>query len=183
MVPRNATRERYFAAASEILTDHGVGSLTMTALHKRLQLSSGSFYHFFAGWDDFVAQFLDNWIEQTADISAKAQRESDPFDRLEVLRRLAASVPHAAEAAIRMWGAAVPAVATAQRRVDAQRLNIIREAVSAAGVSGARADHLARHGLSIIVGWQQLSRPFDSHMLDEMLGQFIELVRGFAAAP
>ena len=178
MAPGNATRDKYFGAALDILTDDGFGSLRMTALHRRLQVSSGSFYHFFDNWGDFVAQFLDSWIAQTTAISARAQRESAPFGRLEVLRRLAASVPHAAEAAIRNWSATDPAVASAQRQVDAQRLAIIREAVSAAGVADARADRLARHGLSLIVGWQQLSRPFDADVLDEMLGQFIELVRG-----
>ncbi|OPX12436.1 TetR/AcrR family transcriptional regulator [Mycobacterium sp. AT1] len=181
MAPGNATPDRYFGAALDILTENGSGDLTMTALHRRLKVSSGSFYHFFHGWGDFVAQFLDSWIAQTAAISAKAQQESAPFDRLEILRRLAASVPHAAEVAIRTWSATDPAVTTAQRHVDAQRLAIIREAVAAAGVTDARADLLARHGLSIIVGWQQLSDPFDADVLDEMLGQFIELVRGCAS--
>jgi hypothetical protein len=153
----------------------------MTALHQRLAVSSGSFYHFFAGWDDFVAKFLDSWMGQTAEISAEAQQASDPFDRLDILRLLARTVPHAAEAAMRIWSATDPAVAIAQRDMDAQRFGIIREAVSAAGVADARADYLARHGLSIIVGWQQLSHPFDLHVLDEMLGQFIELVRTFAS--
>jgi AcrR family transcriptional regulator len=179
-VPGSASREKYFAAALEILTDQGSGHLTMTALHQRLEVSSGSFYHFFNSWDDFVAQFLESWIEQTAEISSKAERESDPFDRLETLRFLARTVPHAAEAAMRIWSATDSAVAAAQRHVDTQRLAIIRNAVRAAGVTDVQADHLARHGLSIIVGWQQLSRPFDLQMLDEMLGQFIELVRGLA---
>lgn len=178
----SASREKYFTAALEILTDQGFGHLRMTALHQRLGVSSGSFYHFFAGWDDFVAQFLENWIEQTAEISAQAQRASDPFDRLETLRWLARSVPHSAEAAMRLWSATDPAVTTAQHHVDTQRLAIIREAVSAAGVTDAQADLLARHGLSIIAGWKQLSHPFDLQALDEMLGQFIELVRGFESA-
>lgn len=180
-VSESASRERYFTAAQEILTAQGFGHLTMTALHRRLGVSSGSFYHFFAGWDDFVAQFLQNWIAQTAEISAQAQQASDPFDRLEILRVLAKSVPHAAEAAIRMWSATNTAVATAQRHVDAQRLAIIAEAVSAAGVTDVRANRLARHGLSIIVGWQQLSHPFDVHELDELLSQFIDLVHAYTA--
>lgn len=179
----SASRERYFTAAQEILTDQGFGHLKMTALHRRLGVSSGSFYHFFAGWDDFVAQFLHHWIAQTAEISAQAQQTSDPFDRLETLRLLSRSVPHAAEAAIRMWSTTNAAVATAQRHVDAQRLAIIAEAVSTAGVTGVRVDRLARHGLSIIVGWQQLSHPFDMHGLDELLSQFIELVHSYSALP
>jgi AcrR family transcriptional regulator len=163
------------------LTEEGSGHLTMTALHQRLGVSSGSFYHFFGGWEDFVAQFLESWIAQTAEISSEAEQASDPFDRLEVLRWLARTVPHAAEAAMRIWSATEPAVVTAQRHVDTQRFAIIRDAVCAAGVTDARADTLARHGLSIIVGWQQLSRPFDLDVLDELLGQFIELVRSFAS--
>lgn len=178
----NASREKYFAAALEILTDQGFGHLRMTSLHQRLGVSSGSFYHFFAGWDDFVAQFLQNWVGQTAEISAQAQLASDPFNRLETLRLLARSVPHSAEAAMRLWSATDPAVATAQYHVDTQRLAIIREAVSAAGVTNSRAGLLAQHGLSIIVGWQQLSHPFDAYVLDDMLGQFIELVRGSASS-
>lgn len=179
----SASREKYFAAAWELLTDQGFKQLTMTALHRRLDVSSGSFYHFFRGWDDFVAQFLANWMAQTADISTAAQQASDPFDRLEILRVLARTVPHSAEAAMRSWAATDPVVAEAQRQIDGQRLAIIRESVTAVGIDGQVADRLAQHGLSVIVGWQQLSRPFDMESLDAMLGQFIDLLYGYAAKP
>ena len=120
-------------------------------------------------------------MEQTADISTAAQQASDPFDRLEILRVLARTVPHAAEAAMRNWAAADPVVAEAQRHIDGQRLAIIRQSVAAIGIDGQVADRLAQHGLSVIVGWQQLSRPFDAEALDAMLGQFIDLLHGYAA--
>jgi AcrR family transcriptional regulator len=182
-VSGSASRAKYFAAALEILTEQGFKQLTMTALHRRLDVSSGSFYHFFRGWDDFVAQFLADWIEQTAAISAAARRASDAFDRLELLRVLSRTVPHSAEAAIRNWAATDPVVAEAQRHLDGQRFAIIRESVAAVGIDGQVADRLAQHGLSIIVGWQQLSRPFDMDALDAMLGQFIDLLHGYAAQP
>ncbi len=175
-MPTLVTREDYFGAATDILSEEGFGGLKMTALHRRLGVSSGSFYNYFQNWDDFVRGFLEDWTVRTNDIADRAAT-ADSFERLELLRRLTRTVPHRAEAAIRTWAAMDPAVAAAQRDVDARRVALLETALVQVTGDAELAGLLAESALSMIVGWQQLSRPFDAEKLDWMLRNFIDNLR------
>jgi AcrR family transcriptional regulator len=179
-VPLYVTREQYFTAATEILSEQGYHRLKMTALHQRLGVTSGSFYHYFKNWPDFVAGFLAYWTAHTNQIAEKSAATPDPLDRLELLRALTRTVPHDAEVAIRTWSAMDPMVAAAQRDVDRRRIDIIRTAVVEATGSERDADRFAELGLSMIVGWQQLRQPFDPEAMDWMLTRFIAMVTPLA---
>ena len=180
-MPQYVGREDYYAAAVEILSGSGSGDLSMTALHRRLGVSSGSFYNWFRNWPDFVTQFLEHWAARTEEIAREAAAPLAPLERLELLRRLARTVPHDAEAAIRVWSTGDPAVAAAQREVDRRRREVVRAAVVEAG-AGADADELAELYLSMIVGVQLLHRPVDVDALDRLLARFVELVRTSAGS-
>jgi AcrR family transcriptional regulator len=183
LMPRPSPRERYFDAAIEILSEAGFRDLKMTALHRRLGLTSGSFYHHFNSWPDFVRQFLAYWTEFHTDAAvAAAVPLQDPVQRLEQMRVLATKVPHDAESAIRIWGAMDPEVARVQQDVDRKRLDLIRLAVVEATGNPDDADRLAGLALAIIVGYQQLGRPVDVDALDQALGQFNAMVLGGRSA-
>lgn len=177
-MPLYVTREQYFTAATEILSADGYRGLRMTALHRALGVSSGSFYNYFRNWPDFVRQFLEQWTAHTDSIAARAAEAPDAVDRLRLLRGLTRTVPHDAEVAIRTWAAMEPSVAEAQREVDRRRLVLIRAAVVEAAGENEDTDRMAQLALSMIVGWQQLRRPFDPETMDWMLGRFIEMVTG-----
>lgn len=174
-MPHYVGREDYYAAAVAILSESGFRDLNMTALHRRLGVSSGSFYNWFRNWPEFVRQFLTHWTEHTEQIARQAAVPQDPVQRLELLRRLARTVPHDAEAAIRVWSTTDPTVASAQRTVDRRRLAVIREAV--AGVAEEDATELAELCLATVVGTQLMTRPVDVDTLDRHLAGVIELVR------
>lgn len=176
-MPTLVSREDYFGAATDILSEDGFRGLKMTALHRRLGVSSGSFYNYFQNWDDFVRSFLEHWTVRTNDIADRAAATTDSFERLHLLRDLARTVPHRAEAAIRTWAAMDPAVADAQRDVDARRVALLESALAEVTGDPQRARLLAESALSMIVGWQQISRPFDEATLDWMLGNFIDNLR------
>ena len=56
----------YFQAAFELLAEEGYGGLKLGALCRRLAITTGSFYHHFAGWPAFVDGLLAHWeAEQT----------------------------------------------------------------------------------------------------------------------
>jgi AcrR family transcriptional regulator len=172
-VPTLVSPEDYFGAATDLLSEDGYRGLTMTALHRRLGVSSGSFYNYFRNWDEFVRAFLEHWTVRTNDIADRAAATVDSFERLHLLRALTRTVAHNAEAAIRIWAAMDPAVAAAQRDVDQRRLALIRAAVIEVTGDEERAGRLAESALSMIVGWQQISRPFDADRMDRMLNDFI----------
>ncbi|GAA4546515.1 TetR/AcrR family transcriptional regulator [Pseudonocardia xishanensis] len=175
-MPHYVSREDYFEAATAILSEVGFKALKMTTLHQRLGVTSGSFYNYFRNWPDFVAQFLEHWVGRTDRIAEQAAQPGDPLDRLVLLRKLSRTVPHDAEAAIRIWSAMDPAVAKIQADVDARRLALIRRAVAEVQGHEEDAEDLARYCLSLVVGVQQLTRPVDLDLLDDHLDRFIRQV-------
>lgn len=182
-MPSDARREHYFTAAIEILAEQGFRGLKMTTLHRRLGVTSGSFYHFFRSWPDFVAQFLAYWTEiYTDEAVAEALPARDPLDRLAGMRARARVVPHDAEAAIRTWSTVDSQVERFQREVDRRRIELIRLAVVDATGREDDADRLAALGLAMIVGLQQLTRPVDVDAIDWALARFIDLVTGSGPA-
>lgn len=67
---RTATSQReYFELALEVLSVSGFECVNIGVLCHRLGVTSGSFYHHFDGWDDFVHRLLDFWEgEQSASL-------------------------------------------------------------------------------------------------------------------
>jgi AcrR family transcriptional regulator len=176
------TQDQYFGAALEHLAEHGPEGLTIGALCKALGVTSGSFYHYFRGWGGFVDALLAHWeTERTDRVALTAAAQVEPVQRLLVLRREAVGLPHRAEAAIRAWGRSEPRVRAAQERVDARRLEAITTIIASAGVRAGEASRLARMGLAMMVGVQNLGTPADTEALDGMLGELVGLVRAHAA--
>lgn len=178
---RPGTRQRFFAAAVALLADEGPSALTLGRLCGWVGVTSGSFYHHFGGVDGFVAALLLHWEgEQTRRILEVVQASADPWERVSVMKHLGAALPHRAEAAIRSWAATDAAVGAAQRRVDAERTDGLREVVSGVGVPPATADRLARLGVALLAGAQQTGRPDEPAVVLALLGDLEDLIRSHA---
>ena len=174
---QKVTQEQYFAAALARLAGHGAEGLTIGALCRELGVTSGSFYHYFGGWDGFVDALLRHWeAEQTERVAALAATQPGTELRVAWLRREATALPHEAEAAIRAWGRGDERVRLVQERVDARRAAELRALVLELGVDPSRADRLATMGLALLVGMQQLQRPVDVDLLYAVFGEFAETV-------
>src|SRR5689334_671062 len=112
-------REGFFTAAMALLARDGRSGLRLAALCRDVGVTSGSFYHHFGGWDDFVDALLEHWeTVDTHRLADLADREPDPEGRLDVLKHLALTIPHEAETAIRARAHGDPVVAAEQVRVD-----------------------------------------------------------------
>ena len=154
------TREDYFGAAMALLAADGPSALTLGRLCGAVGVTSGSFYHHFAGVEGFVGALLEHWeAEQTRRIREVVEASADPWERVSVLKHLGAALPHRAEAAIRAWAAADAVVGRAQRRVDAERTDGLREVAAGVGVPPAVASRLARLGVALLAGAQQTGCP------------------------
>src|SRR5437588_10307286 len=103
------TREQYFEAALDVIAGEGVGSLTIAKLCQRLDVTIGSFYHHFKGSKAFLQAFYGWWeTEHAFHLVDQARLEHDPIARLDLLKKLAAGLPHQAEAASRTWSTSRP---------------------------------------------------------------------------
>jgi 1,6-anhydro-N-acetylmuramate kinase len=104
----------------------------------------------------------------------------DPLERIALLRHIAVAVNHEAESAIRGWSRTNPVVAEFQRRVDAIREEVLVQAFLDIGIDKKEARLLARIGLTILVGTQQIEDKVDRKRLDAVLAEYqrwIELRR------
>ena len=167
-------REGFFAAAMRLLAHEGRAGLRLAPLCRAVGVTSGSFYHHFGSWDAFVDALLAHWEStETHRLVAIAAREPEPQDRLDVLKHLALTFPHEAEAAIRAWAHGDARVAGVQRRVDAERRRVVAAALGPVEPDPARRDRLAALALAVLVGQQQRLAPVD---VGELLGLFDELL-------
>lgn len=135
-----------------LLAEGGIDALTIDALCARIGATKGSFYHHFAGRDDFLRALLEHWA---APRPARASRARSPRRRMEALLP-AAQGP---EAAIRAWAMRDPTARDYQRRVDTRRLGELEALLGEATGDPARAALLARMGYALLLGAQALAPP------------------------
>lgn len=149
-------REDYFDAAIELLSSNDYGALKQAQLCSHLDVTTGSFYNYFASWAQFRKEFLENWLErQTIRLAATARLEASPIRRLEMLIDFACGLPHSAESSIRGWAHTDAEVRSVQATVDYQRYLVVVEATSAILGVGEAAEGFARTSLYCLVGYQQ----------------------------
>jgi AcrR family transcriptional regulator len=167
------SRDDYFRTALELLAEGGVDALTMANLCTRLGVTTGSFYAHFAGIRDFHTAFLEQWADgRVYSLREQVDATTDPLGRIGLLRRIAVSVNHEAESAIRGWARTNPMVAEYQRLVDAAREAVLTQAFLDIGIDKHEARVLARIGLTILVGTQQIEDRVDRARLDALFAEY-----------
>ncbi|WP_158607945.1 TetR/AcrR family transcriptional regulator [Nocardia panacis] len=132
-----AGKDSWLTSGPEILGASGPGGLTIDKLVAATGLSTGSFYHHFAGMSGYRTALLDHFAEvhttrylreiAAADLSARQRLES-LIDRV-----LDDDSPARIEPAIRAWAVDDPQAATVQERIDTARLDILRNLLEANG--------------------------------------------------
>jgi AcrR family transcriptional regulator len=167
------SKDDYFRAALDLLADGGVDALTIANLCSRLGVTTGSFYAHFGGIREFHVAFLEQWeAGRVYQLQEQMDDTTEPLERIDLLRRLAVGVNHEAESAIRGWARTSPLVAEFQRRVDVTREAVLVQAFLDIGIDKHEAQVLARIGLTILVGTQQIEEAVDRTQLDELLTEY-----------
>jgi AcrR family transcriptional regulator len=167
------SKDDYYRTALDLLADGGVDSLTIANLCGGLGVTTGSFYAHFAGIREFHSAFLGHWeAGRVYHLKEQVDATINPLDRIDLLRRLAVAVNHEAESAIRGWARTNPATAEFQRRVDQTREQALAQAFIDIGIEDSEAQVLARIGLTILVGTQQIEERVDRDRLDALLSEY-----------
>jgi AcrR family transcriptional regulator len=167
------SKHDYYRAALDLLADGGVDALTIANLCARLGVTTGSFYAHFGGIREFHTGFLDQWADgRVYQLKEHVEATPDGLDRIDLLRRLGVSLNHEAESAIRGWARTNPLVAEYQRRVDEGREDALTQAFRDIGIDEGEARVLARIGLTILVGTQQIEDKVDRKRLDALLSEY-----------
>ena len=167
------SKDDYYRTALELLAESGVGALTIANLCTRLGVTTGSFYAHFGGIRQFHTAFLEQWEEgRVYQLREQVEATPDPLERIDLLRRIAVAVNHEAESAIRGWARTDPVVAEFQRRVDGTREEVLVQAFLDIGIDKSEARILARIGLTMLVGTQQIEERVDRKRLDMLLAEY-----------
>jgi AcrR family transcriptional regulator len=140
---KRLTREQWLSTALEVVARQGGAKLRIRDLVGRLGVSTGSFYWHFRGRDDFVASLVDYWGKEFTLRVAEhvANVEGDARQRLlELMGYLLEHDVPRYDVAFRAWAAQEPAVARRVRRVDQQRLRVVRSLFAEMGFSGTELE-------------------------------------------
>jgi AcrR family transcriptional regulator len=166
-------KDDYYGAALDLLAEGGVDALTIANLCVRLGVTTGSFYAHFPGIREFHLALLELWADgRIYQLQEHVDATPDALDRIDLLRRLAVGLNHEAESAIRGWARTNPVVAEFQRRVDDGRELALTQAFRDIGIGDDEAPVLARIGLTILVGTQQIEEKVDRRRLDVLLSEY-----------
>src|SRR5580658_1673385 len=172
-VSMRKSKDDYYRAALDLLAEGGVDALTMANLCARLGVTTGSFYAHFVGIQEFHVAFLEQWeAGRVYLLQEQVDCVTDALERIDLLRRIAVGVNHEAESAIRGWARSNPVVAEFQRRVDRIREEVLVQAFVDVGIDDHEARVLARIGLTILVGTQQIEDMVDRERLDALLAEY-----------
>ncbi|QTI69013.1 TetR/AcrR family transcriptional regulator [Gordonia polyisoprenivorans] len=173
------TAQDYFDAAYGLLAEGGYGKLKLADLCERMGVTTGGFYHCFKSWSDFTRQFLDNWHrDRTTRLIDTVAAESDPRKRLSLLLETAASLPHKAEAAIRVWSTTDRDVEILQRSVDLERKHIVTETFRSMSLTEREAHLRATTALYLVIGHELSGQAGDSEALRWSLNALINTAPG-----
>ena len=169
------SRESYFEAGIDILSDLGYGGLKLAEVCQRLGVTTGSFYHYFTSWSTFTQALVGHWMqEKTTQIIEASRAETDPRRRIDTLVEEALALPHGAEAAIRVWSSIDPTVGEVQRTVDQQRFDIMKESALEVLKNDRQAHVFAIAALYLLTGYEQTSVPRDFGDLRWLASQLLD---------
>lgn len=153
--PSEYAQRRYLDAGLTVLSAEGHAGLKLAAVCSATNTTTGSFYHAFANWADFTSALIRYWRdEQSQRLIAGARDIADPRERLFALLDIGLRLPHATEAAIRVWAAHDAEVFAIQETVDRERRDIIADTYFEVLGDRTAADEFATASMYLLIGFE-----------------------------
>lgn len=179
------SRELFFQAGFDVLAESGYGGLKLAAVCRRLGVTSGSFYHYFTNWSAYTGQLVAHWQKGMSVRLESARVEPDPRHRLDRMIKGALTLPHGAEAAIRVWASIDPQVRTAQAAVDRLRFDAVFESALQVLDNRRQAEMFAAWSIYLLVGYEQALLPRNPDGLEWLVTELLESLDAgrFASVP
>lgn len=145
----------WIQAGQELLRERGISAIKLAALTERLGVSTGSFYHHFADFEQYLGALADHYsverVQRDLD-SATSGGDTGPVERLKRLARQSLQAgTFDLDRAMRIWATMDPRAEAATRRGEALVLDFITRAFIDLGFERAEAALRARVLLSVNV--------------------------------
>ncbi|WP_019201641.1 TetR/AcrR family transcriptional regulator [Tsukamurella sp. 1534] len=153
--PSRYAQLRFLDAGLTVLAEQGHAGLKLATVCSQAGATTGSFYHAFTGWPEFTSELITYWRQTKSDRLIDAARQvADPTDRLMALVDTGLGLPHATEAAIRVWAAHDPEVARHQAEVDGERRDVIAQTYAELLDDPELAHRYATIAMYLLVGYE-----------------------------
>lgn len=153
--PSRYVQLRFLEAGLAVLSERGHAALKLAAVCEQAGSSTGSFYHAYPSWPEFTSALIAYWRQTKSDRLIDATRQvPDVYDRLMALMDVGMSLPHATEAAVRVWAAHDPEVARHQAEVDRERRDVIAETYTEVTGDAELAQKYATTAMYLLVGYE-----------------------------
>lgn len=161
-VDRRLTRESWIGAGQDILRKDGISAVKLAPLTRRLGVSTGSFYHHFADFEEYLGELAASYSmgRVRGVLDRTSFDDPDPTTRVRELARL--SVVEGTfdlDRAMRIWAAMDPRAAATVQEAEAQVLAFLSDAFHDLGFDRTQAELRSRILMSVNIAQLQL---FDS---------------------
>lgn len=152
--------EDWAREALELIAEHGVQSLAVEPLARRMGITKGSFYWHFTSRESLLQKALSRWEEHDSRNLNKALGEiDDPRDRLVSFFRRVGKEKLTHEVYSELCAAAGhPQVEPVLERVAQRRMEHLSAAFEELGMDRTKARYQARLTYSVYLGFLQLQR-------------------------
>src|SRR3984893_3538823 len=174
-VATGLSRDAYFEAGFEVLSDVGYAGLKLAEVCGRLGVTSGSFYHYFSNWSAYTHGLVNHWKQaSTTELLDCCPHNPDPRRCIDQLINNGLNLPHRTEAAIRTWSNLDPDVHAAQAAVDQARHDVMRKSALEILGDERQARVFADWAVYLLIGYEQCSLPRDKVTLQWIAGQLLD---------
>lgn len=172
------SKKDWVLVACDILVESGSDGLTIEALAGRLGVTKGSFYHHFKNYDGFKRAFLEAYEEfGTSYVIEQAETTESAYSKMEVVLEATLTEPREVEVALRAWALRDSLVMEYQQRIDARRLDYIRQLYRQLVADEAKANRLAQLIYIAYVGSQHIRPPMSPEQLRQIYLEILQLYR------
>jgi AcrR family transcriptional regulator len=140
------------------LAKAGPDALRIDVLCIKAKRSKGSFYHHFAGRDDFVQALMAHWEQAlTHAIIEETEKSKTAAAKLKTLAHIISGTDMTAERALRRWAGTEKIVAEAIAKVDKRRIDYVAKLIGQAKkIPPQTARDLAVMNYASLVGFQMM---------------------------
>ncbi|MFD2792407.1 TetR/AcrR family transcriptional regulator [Promicromonospora vindobonensis] len=173
-------RDRWIEEGLQMLADGGPDAVRIEVLAKRLGVTKGGFYGFFADRDALLRAMLDSWERQSVDdvIENIEAHGGDPKTEIYRAGLMTFSNDHLLpiDLAIRDWARRDEDVAARLRRVDNRRMDLLRTAIGSFCSDPVEIEARSLIAFCVAIGEHFLAADHGEHPRAEVLARAADLI-------
>lgn len=185
-VPRTP-RDHWIEEGLRVLAAGGPDAVRVEVLAKRLGVTKGGFYGYFADRDALLQAMLDDWERESVDeVLARVEKEGGAP---EVKARRAGMLTFSSERllpidlAVRDWARRDAAVAERLRRVDNRRMGLLREVIGTFCSDPDEVEARSLIAFCVAIGHHSLAADHEGRDRADVLDRAAALVFGTGPQP